>query len=98
MGRIFSFSKLKVKNKHALHLLLVWEVPGFCSCIPDFGEEINSYCSCPRFSKFGDEIIRALLIDKGKNPQWKPDSLEKVTSDIVKRYFAPLPDDRELKI
>ena len=59
--------------------------------------EYRLACRCCDDNDFY-EGIRALLIDKDKNPQWKPESLEKVTSDIVERYFAPLPDDRELKI
>lgn len=33
------------------------------------------------------EGIRALLIDKDKNPKWQPDKLEKVTDDFVEQFF-----------
>jgi len=33
------------------------------------------------------EGVRALIIDKDKNPQWQPKILEEVTSDEVQRYF-----------
>merc|ERR1719270_1471507 len=59
--------------------------------------EYRLACRCCDDNDFY-EGIRALLIDKDKNPQWKPDSLEKVTPEIVERYFSPLSDDRELKI
>jgi hypothetical protein len=33
------------------------------------------------------EGVRSLLIDKDKNPQWNPPSLEGVTEDKVINYF-----------
>lgn len=36
------------------------------------------------------EGIRAQVIDKDKNPHWKPDRLEDVSSDAVQRMLAPL--------
>jgi enoyl-CoA hydratase len=33
------------------------------------------------------EGIRAAIVDKDRNPQWRPDQLEDVTPDIVDRYF-----------
>jgi len=41
------------------------------------------------------EGVRALLIDKDNSPKWSPPSLEKVTGDIVNRYFSHLPDGEE---
>jgi enoyl-CoA hydratase len=35
------------------------------------------------------EGIRALLIDKDKNPQWNPSELEGVREETVEGYFAP---------
>lgn len=42
------------------------------------------------------EGVRALLIDKDQNPQWKPNAIEDVTQDHVNKFFAPLPDNDEL--
>ena len=45
--------------------------------------------------------MRAALVDKDKNPKWKPAKLEEVTEAMVERYFEPadvelvLPDDLE---
>ncbi|HEY1720783.1 MAG TPA: enoyl-CoA hydratase/isomerase family protein [Magnetospirillaceae bacterium] len=37
------------------------------------------------------EGVTALLIDKGRKPEWKPASLAEVTRADVEAYFAPLP-------
>lgn len=39
------------------------------------------------------EGIRALLVDKDKNPQWQPASLESVDAAAVDAYFAPADPD-----
>ncbi len=36
------------------------------------------------------EGIRATIIDKDRNPHWRPDKLEDVTTAIVDRHFRPL--------
>lgn len=43
------------------------------------------------------EGVRALLIDKDNNPQWKHKSLAEIEDDYVEEYFKKLPDDKELK-
>ncbi|CAD5221032.1 unnamed protein product [Bursaphelenchus xylophilus] len=44
------------------------------------------------------EGCRAILIDKDRNPKWKPATVAEVTDDIVDRYFSKLPKERELNI
>ncbi len=39
------------------------------------------------------EGIRALLIDKDRNPQWSPTSLQSVTSEDIEAYFVPADPD-----
>ena len=39
------------------------------------------------------EGIRALLIDKDKNPQWKPGSLGEVTTEDIEAYFVSADPD-----
>ena len=34
--------------------------------------------------------IRSVLVDKDRNPQWIPNTLEEVTDETVEQYFAPL--------
>ena len=41
------------------------------------------------------EGIRAQVVDKDRNPQWRPATLHEVRPEDVERYFAPL-GDREL--
>ena len=41
------------------------------------------------------EGIRAQVVDKDRNPRWRPPTLSEVHADDVERYFAPL-GDREL--
>ncbi|WP_426997937.1 enoyl-CoA hydratase/isomerase family protein [Pseudarthrobacter sp. N5] len=43
------------------------------------------------------EGIRAQVVDKDRNPQWKPATLSEVNAADVERYFAPL-GDRELSL
>ena len=40
------------------------------------------------------EGVRALLIDKDRQPKWQPSSPEEVTPAIVEGYFEPLPVTR----
>lgn len=41
------------------------------------------------------EGVRAAVVDKDRNPRWRPDRLEDVTEDIVDRHFRSL-GEREL--
>ena len=36
------------------------------------------------------EGIRAAIVDKDRKPAWRPDSIERVTPEIVERHFQPL--------
>lgn len=40
------------------------------------------------------EGCRAILLDKDKNPKWKPSKLELVNDNMVDQYFSKINDDR----
>lgn len=42
------------------------------------------------------EGCRAILIDKDKNPKWKPATLEEVTDERLEWYFAPLGHNQDV--
>ncbi|XP_049939376.1 3-hydroxyisobutyryl-CoA hydrolase, mitochondrial isoform X1 [Schistocerca serialis cubense] len=44
------------------------------------------------------EGVKALLIDKGRKPNWKPSTLSEVTDEFVDAQFAPLSSGEELKL
>ncbi|MFF9053735.1 enoyl-CoA hydratase/isomerase family protein [Streptomyces erythrochromogenes] len=44
------------------------------------------------------EGIRAQVVDKDRNPRWTPPTLAGVTGADVERFFAPLGEDRELRL
>ncbi|XP_070504201.1 3-hydroxyisobutyryl-CoA hydrolase, mitochondrial-like [Chironomus tepperi] len=50
------------------------------------------------FTGIGDfsEGVRALLIDRDNNPQWKFKALHEVTDEYMDQFFKPLDDQREL--
>ena len=44
------------------------------------------------------EGCRAIVLDKDKNPKWKPSKLELVTDKMVGNYFSRLDDEEELNL
>jgi enoyl-CoA hydratase len=42
------------------------------------------------------EGVRALLVDKDKNPRWRPPRLEDVSPGMVASFLSPLPDGEDL--
>ncbi|KAK5576793.1 hypothetical protein RB653_007937 [Dictyostelium firmibasis] len=43
------------------------------------------------------EGVRALLVDKDKNPKWLPSSIDQIDQNLVNSYFKPLSNNKELK-
>jgi hypothetical protein len=58
------------------------------------------YQLCLRFTSQHDfmEGVRALLIDRGDTPKWKPDSHSKIDDAMIEWYFKPLPEDEKLEL
>jgi enoyl-CoA hydratase len=56
------------------------------------------YRLCVRLFEDGEfvEGVRALLVDKDRQPKWSPPRLADVSSELVAAYLAPLPADEEL--
>ena len=42
------------------------------------------------------EGVRAVIIDKGQAPRWRPAALEAVSAAEVEQYFEPLASELEL--
>lgn len=54
-----------------------------------FRAELNLSVQCCIHPDFV-EGVRALLVDKDKNPKWQPATLEEVSRDWIESYFEPL--------
>ncbi|VEL15916.1 unnamed protein product [Protopolystoma xenopodis] len=59
-----------------------------------FRMEFRLSSRCARGHDF-PEGVKALLKDKGRSPNWRPESLEAVTNSDIETYFAPLPTEQE---
>ncbi|TPG35888.1 enoyl-CoA hydratase/isomerase family protein [Mycolicibacterium hodleri] len=55
-------------------------------------EEFRTSCAALRSYDLV-EGIRALLVDKDKNPKWQPPTLASCSPDLVEAYFAPAEPD-----
>ncbi|KAJ6743759.1 3-HYDROXYISOBUTYRYL-COA HYDROLASE-RELATED [Salix viminalis] len=57
--------------------------------------EYNIFCHIKRRTVSNDffEGIRAMLLDKDRNPKWEPARLELVSDEMVDRYFSRVDED-----
>jgi enoyl-CoA hydratase len=55
---------------------------------------------CVRLFEDGEflEGVRALIVDKDRQPKWSPARLEEVRPEMVAAYLAPLPPGEELRL
>lgn len=63
----------------------------------DLQMEFRMSQACTR-SKDSDFIegVRAILVDKDRNPQWKPKTLEEVTDEMVESFFGEVEQEWEI--
>lgn len=54
-----------------------------------FKMELGISCRCAEYGEF-EEGIRALLIDKDNDPQWKFADVNRVPDDVVDYFFSPV--------
>jgi enoyl-CoA hydratase len=54
-----------------------------------FAQDYRISLSCVAEHDF-IEGIRAAIVDKDRDPVWRPDTLAGVTPDIVERHFRPV--------
>lgn len=54
-----------------------------------FQSELNLSCQCSLHPDFV-EGVRALLVDKDKNPLWTPNDSDKVAKEWLEGYFTPI--------
>lgn len=67
---------------------------GFTAMEQALDVEFRVSQACARWGDFA-EGVRALVVDKDRNPRWLPERLEDVGNEWVDRFFAPL-DNGEL--
>jgi enoyl-CoA hydratase/carnithine racemase len=56
---------------------------------------LSQACTRDKNSDFM-EGVRAILVDKDKNPQWNPNTLEEVTDEMVESFFGPVEQEWEV--
>ncbi len=80
----------KTGSPTSAHIIMEQLKRGFKLSLKDvFKSELNLSLRCTLRPDFV-EGVRALLVDKDKNPRWKPVKLEQVSKGLVDTYFEPL--------
>ena len=62
-------------------------------------ETLRSISASPRASAAAADIyegVRAAIVDKDRNPRWRPSADEPLDAAAIDAYFAPLPPSEEL--
>ena len=60
----------------------------------------QEYALAVRMCGRGDfaEGVRAVVVDKDRNPKWDPANLSDIREEDLDTIFAPMPPDRELQL
>ena len=88
-----ALATLRGKSPTALKITLrnIREAAAFEKLEQSFQQDYRIALACIAGHDF-IEGIRATIVDKDRNPRWRPDTLAGVTPDIVDRHFRPLGD------
>ncbi|NQZ89970.1 MAG: enoyl-CoA hydratase/isomerase family protein [Colwellia sp.] len=83
----------KMQNGSALSCALIFEQLKRCenyTLAQCFESELNLSLRCCQQNEFS-EGVRALLVDKDKNPQWRYDNINDIDHNEVEWFFKPIP-------
>ena len=96
MGNEFARStnnELMLKSPTSLKITLKQILDAKTMSLED--ELVMEYRMVQKCQSSGDfyEGVRAMLVDKDRNPQWQPNSLEKVNDIWINHFFESLGDN-----
>ncbi len=88
-----ALATLRTKSPTALKITLrnIREAAAFGKLEQSFQQDYRIALACIAGHDF-IEGIRATIVDKDRNPHWRPETLAGVTADIVERHFQRLGD------
>jgi enoyl-CoA hydratase len=86
-----ALATMRTKSPTALKVTLrnIREATSFGKLEQSFQQDYRIALACIAGHDF-IEGIRATIVDKDRNPRWRPDTLAGVTADIVEHHFRPL--------
>lgn len=91
----FLSAQRKLKNGSPLSALVIYEQLKLSQSFDlsaCFASELNLSLRCCQFPEFS-EGVRALLVDKDKQPQWSYENLEDIPNELINWFFKPFLHD-----
>lgn len=98
-GEWASKTLTELRTKSPLSLKLTLAALRRARTLPSLEDALRmEFRLCVRLYEHGEFIegVRALIVDKDRQPKWQRAQLADVPPDLVERYLAPLPPDEEL--